>query len=387
MKLSNEEKIILYCLRSLYLEDSSKPQLNEINFNDILWSRFIRTLEHNQITGFIFHVLKREKLLRYIPFRKRMLLQSLAQDATNRFNRARDLSKEIKSIFEKHNIPFKFLKGASLIDQIYSAIPFRTMEDVDILIHPTNVGRANHALKELNFYWNKGSMRHRWHHKLYKKPGPEEPNPESSRSRRSYVKLYDRIDLHWTIRYLIFDYFAEIESEKIMGPEESALKTNSHYLGPLEEFWIVFLHTFDSEHKSLRQTLDGILLFKTLNRSTENLLKSFPVDFPEKLQKTVLKNFNSAMELFNPVSFDDLSDNAITVFRNMSEIPAVKKPREKSNSLTPSNQALKLLGYFFPDPDFYYGYSSLKQFFFHYAIHGILLAHCLKDLYRRILLL
>lgn len=69
---------------------------------------------------------------------------------------------------QQASVPFLVLKGAALHATVYDEIGVRPMVDVDVLVHPDNAARADHALRQAGFSAGAALMRAdfypRYHH-------------------------------------------------------------------------------------------------------------------------------------------------------------------------------------------------------------------------------
>ncbi|MBT4640767.1 MAG: nucleotidyltransferase family protein [Deltaproteobacteria bacterium] len=178
--------------------------LDKYKYDSINWEYFVSLTVRHRVWPIVYRVLSSQNSID-IPEEELSKLKQL-----NRKNSLKALAfsaetSRVVSEFNKIGIPSLLLKGVALAQQLYGDISLRPSRDIDLLIQPSQLQKANQVLKQLGYQhqyfdiepFSPQQMRmllKRNHHHNYKHP------------HRSVV-----LELHWKFKANFFGKFNEIE--------------------------------------------------------------------------------------------------------------------------------------------------------------------------------
>lgn len=178
-----EGKFIRHCLRMLFAGGDG-----EVLNNGLDWKMVEYFISYHEIGPFLYYVLKDNP--ESIP---QNIIDHLKNSYYINIQKNRSFWDEflqVYKLFEQGNIPLLPMKGAALIEDLYSRFPIRPMADIDVLVKEQDINRAEVLLSELGYvkdlqgltedYW-----RHDQCHLVFEKRG------------RSRITL----EVHWGIDF------------------------------------------------------------------------------------------------------------------------------------------------------------------------------------------
>lgn len=131
------------------------------------WDYMVRVASEHLVLPTIYCRLKTRNLLHVLPAGLEVYLKDITQINRNRNKALLKEARNIHVIFKSNNINYVFLKGMALLKgEYYSDIGERMMGDIDLLVHPLDIGRAYKLLKNNGYYsiqdkHNKSYFEHR----------------------------------------------------------------------------------------------------------------------------------------------------------------------------------------------------------------------------------
>ena len=113
-------------------------------------TRFMKLLHEQRLVLLVYQVLSTDFKAHIMPG----LMNALQKKANHILKQQLGLmhvSKELHQAFEQHNIPYVFLKGPALNQTLWGRRMMRYSGDLDVLISPGDIFKADAVLQKLNF--------------------------------------------------------------------------------------------------------------------------------------------------------------------------------------------------------------------------------------------
>jgi hypothetical protein len=184
MNQETETRFLLQCLGLIH----EKQEISFDGLTEQVWTAIIKKIYLHKIAPLVYHNLSQNNKLSNIPNDIAHDLQlDYFQCSLNNTRTYHELSKILKSA-ESNGIPIIVLKGAALAGLVYSSHALRPMNDMDLLIKPEDLRKANDMLIQLG-----------WKCKI--QDGLLEMLNQQGAD-VEYIKENGLIDLHTTIREL-----------------------------------------------------------------------------------------------------------------------------------------------------------------------------------------
>ena len=136
---------------SLLIDPSTDTDklINVLSKNDIDWDVIVKAGSQQLVLPAIYCNLKIRGLLNYIPKDLCKYLEELTSINRNRNSSLITEINEINKLFNKNKIEFVFLKGSALLlGGYYKDEGERMIGDIDILVHPIHINKAQQLLLE-----------------------------------------------------------------------------------------------------------------------------------------------------------------------------------------------------------------------------------------------
>jgi hypothetical protein len=176
INLSREDALLIHCDR-LNLSRQQYEAIKDILAGGIDWDLLINKAAWHRLSTLVSYHMRSPDLSMFVPKPVLERMKSLYYHNLARNIVLQDELSRLLSAFNNQGIPVIVLKGAALLESIYSDISLRPMGDLDILVQPEHLDQAeaiafkqgygflvNHELQELT----RQDCRHLanlWHHK------------------------------------------------------------------------------------------------------------------------------------------------------------------------------------------------------------------------------
>jgi hypothetical protein len=139
--LSREDALLIHCAR-LELTEESRQAVKDILAEGVGWDFLLEKAGWHRISCLVSYHLRNPDLNTLVPQRILQQLQNLNYVSLGRNVLLQDSLSKLLSAFSQEGIPVIVLKGAALLGSVYQDISLRPMSDLDILIHPEDLDRA-----------------------------------------------------------------------------------------------------------------------------------------------------------------------------------------------------------------------------------------------------
>lgn len=151
LNYSNEESILLYCVRA-HLSESIMQALKEVLAkNDVDWNNLLANAERHRVKPLVYHTLSKLALSHLVPCEIMSDLEKsyrLLEDRNilwlNEFG-------EILRCLSQVGVSVIVLKGATLAETVYPSIALRPFRDIDFLIKAEDLFKVEKVLINLSF--------------------------------------------------------------------------------------------------------------------------------------------------------------------------------------------------------------------------------------------
>jgi hypothetical protein len=175
INLSREDALLIHCAR-LNLSPKRHEAIKDILAGGIDWDLLINKAAWHRLSPLLAHCLLSPGLSELIPMAILQRMRAIYYQSLARSIILQDELSRLLSIFQQEGIPVVALKGAALLESIYGDISLRPMGDLDILVRPEHLDRAeaiafkqgygfhvNHKIQELTRQ-NCRHLANLWHH-------------------------------------------------------------------------------------------------------------------------------------------------------------------------------------------------------------------------------
>jgi len=128
--------------------DSDRESLKLKLENDAFdWEKIVPVASSHLIIPLIYCKLKEKEVLHLLPEDLKSYLEEITRQNRERNNTILDEVQEISILFNKNKVDHVFLKGAAMLASgIYKDIAERMVGDIDILVHPDQLSKAQNLL-------------------------------------------------------------------------------------------------------------------------------------------------------------------------------------------------------------------------------------------------
>ena len=139
--LSREDKILIHCAR-LNVSPARCETLNGLLAGEPDWDLLLEKATRPRLSCLVSHHLRSADLRMLVPQKVLQKLQNLYYSSLARNMLIQDELSHLLAAFNKEGIPVIVLKGAALLGSVYQDISLRPMSDLDILVQPEHLDRA-----------------------------------------------------------------------------------------------------------------------------------------------------------------------------------------------------------------------------------------------------
>lgn len=151
MNWSKEDSLILSILNSSLSKAKDQRDEDRIDLMGIDTDRFIDLARVEGLSALLFRILKENGLINIFPSHlQKSLEESYLITLTNNMVLINDLSRILNSLEDK-GIRTIVLKGAALLDRVYSDIGVRPVMDIDLLFYRGENERAGKVFEDLGY--------------------------------------------------------------------------------------------------------------------------------------------------------------------------------------------------------------------------------------------
>ena len=154
MNNTGENKLLIaIAARSLALED---PVIIKSSFReDVDWKSFISRALNEGLLPLLYRQCRDLNLLSFMPeWAREDLHQSYRQTAFQNLLFLKFIE-ELGETLQRNNLPVIILKGASLLNIVYTDIGLRPMEDIDLMVHPKDLKGLKILLEDMGLVRDK----------------------------------------------------------------------------------------------------------------------------------------------------------------------------------------------------------------------------------------
>ena len=155
ISLGREDQLLIHCAR-LELSQARRDAIKELTATGINWDLILERAAWHRLSCLVSHHLRTAGLSELVP---QAVLQKLHR--INYANLARNMLlqdglSQILSAFNQEEIPIIVLKGAALLGTVYHDISLRPMSDLDILVQPQHLDRAEIVALHQGYIYTSG---------------------------------------------------------------------------------------------------------------------------------------------------------------------------------------------------------------------------------------
>jgi hypothetical protein len=152
LELSGETALLVHCAR-LHLSGPRIQVMRDILAAGVDWDHLQKRAIWHRLMPLLSHHLMSPELIGFVPDTIALRLQSIHYQSLARNMLLQDELGRILSAFNKEGIPVVILKGSALLDTVYPDISLRPMSDLDILVHPEDLRRAEALVLGLEYIY------------------------------------------------------------------------------------------------------------------------------------------------------------------------------------------------------------------------------------------
>ena len=139
--LSREDKILIYCAR-INLSPARREALKDLLVGELDWDLLLEKATWHRLPCLVSRHLRDEDLSASVPQLVLQKLQRIYYLSLARNMLLQDGLSQLLSAFNEEGIPVIVLKGPALLGSVYQDISLRPMSDLDILVQPEHLDRA-----------------------------------------------------------------------------------------------------------------------------------------------------------------------------------------------------------------------------------------------------
>lgn len=139
--LSREDEILVHCAR-LDMSEERHEAVKALLTGKIDWELLLQRAIWHRLQLLVSHHLRSSELCPLIPEPVLERMKSLRYQGLARNMVLQDELSRLLSVFNEEDIPVIVLKGAALQENVYPDISLRPMNDLDILVRPEHLDRA-----------------------------------------------------------------------------------------------------------------------------------------------------------------------------------------------------------------------------------------------------
>jgi len=140
--LSREDKLLIHCAR-LNLSPARREALKDLLAGKLDWDLLLEKATWHRLLCLVSHHLRNADLSAFVPQLVLQKLQRIYYLSLARNMLLQDgLSQLLSALNNEEGIPVIVLKGPALLGSVYQDISLRPMSDLDILIRPEHLDRA-----------------------------------------------------------------------------------------------------------------------------------------------------------------------------------------------------------------------------------------------------
>jgi hypothetical protein len=161
-KLSNENRLLLYCAR-VGVSKKTATQLNDLLSTQLNWEFISRSARSHNISQLLYHNLKALPNSSFIPAGEMQEFKKIYHETVARNIYIYAELKAILDAFRRSGIEAIALKGAALAGVVYPDIGLRPMLDIDLLVREDELPAADKVMAELGYSVIHGVEPEQWY--------------------------------------------------------------------------------------------------------------------------------------------------------------------------------------------------------------------------------
>ena len=138
--LTPEEELLVAAMRGVKVPEATLARIS--------WNRALRLAGWHRLLPLVREVLKDEPS---VPPEVVVMLRTAAREMTARNLRLQHELDRALAALEAEDIPVVLLKGAALLEEVYSHVGLRPMVDIDLLVPRGDIARGHEAIIALGF--------------------------------------------------------------------------------------------------------------------------------------------------------------------------------------------------------------------------------------------
>ncbi len=147
--LSPEMRLLLACARTSVSEED-KRRIRILSREPIDWESFLQMVDRHRLIPMVYRTLTACDDHGFPESVHRILHECCHQNIQRVLGYAAELVRLVK-LFDSNGLPVMPLKGPALALQVYGDLGWRTMRDLDLLVFPAQVERAERLLLEAGY--------------------------------------------------------------------------------------------------------------------------------------------------------------------------------------------------------------------------------------------
>jgi len=141
INLSREDEILVHCAR-LDMSEERREAVKALLTGNIDWDLLLQKAIWHRLPLLVSHHLRSPGLYQLVPEPVLERMKNLQYQGLARNMILQNELSRLLAVFNGEDIPVIVLKGAALLESIYGDFSLRTMIDLDILIRPEHLDRA-----------------------------------------------------------------------------------------------------------------------------------------------------------------------------------------------------------------------------------------------------
>lgn len=372
-----EKAFVLSCLRYFVSQESISPWLSSVSLQTLNWDWIINICYAHRTLASVAYVLMKQNCIHDLNSKTQKTMQAvllqwgwLVQKRLNEFE-------EANRVLEAAGIKVMLLKGIALNQRLYRDMPYRTMNDIDLLVKEDDLDKLCGVLDREGFQpsHQERVLRYRWHDIIFR-----EIEQNIAKERKDFRKGGITLDFHWHLNYWIGKGYVEMDARSVWQEATPLphLGGNVYLPAPrhfLSHLFIHAAHSYEFRPPMMIHLLDLLLVLKEFQMKPDDVLNSaIKVSHPSS-QERLHQLIQPLKESFQPeLPYPAFSRESKKLFEHFFTWPSQKF--DSNFSFRPQDilkyapsfkaRALFLLGFFLPNPHYYQKQRAATFYFTHW---------------------
>ena len=355
-KFDIEQTFILDVLRGLAHKNPSSSLFFGKTFAHLNWQRIIKISSQQKVMGFVSHAAHEQGWVSALSPE----VQEIFKNALLEYRFLNEEKKmqfiKISALLEREGIGVIPLKGIYLSFIIYEDMPYRSMDDIDILIPTEHSEKVIKILEKEGFMQAVYPFRSRWHTQIFQEVFVKDDFYWKRLGRNGYTDGRGlNIDIHWEPYYIIGTERVTFDSNFFWESVVSGTRFGKNVYMIPQDRHLLFLsaHTADQYTPSLVQLFDIALSMRKIPEALACLEKETK-DWPSLVRDRLLHCCSIAQDIFlceRPIS--NLSDETKRFLKDFFKLKGKRERHDPCMVLSIRQKIKFLVGYFIPEPSYY----------------------------------